>query len=56
MAEGFKKCRKYFDMLDINGDRCAWGGREQRTAASPESAHTEQAATCCLNLLFENKQ
>jgi hypothetical protein len=28
MGEGFKKCRKYFDMLDINGDRCAWGGQK----------------------------
>jgi hypothetical protein len=41
MAVGFKKCRKYFDMLDSNGDRCVgssfpWAGKQQH--AGPSSA------------------
>jgi hypothetical protein len=42
MAVGFKKCRRYFDMLDSNGDRCVgsslpWAGKQQPKRAC--SAH-----------------
>lgn len=35
MAVGFKKCRKYFDMLDSNGDRCV-GRSLSRAAKQPQ--------------------